>query len=121
MRKECPNYINFKGKDMNTTLSDYESLNSVNGSDSEGNFTALTVLADLIGENPRKNFVEVVKEVCIWHGLKKLVFYFFIFFIYYLWVPLHFLVLFMSLTVLFQLPFSFIYNIFSKKFSVSAK
>ena len=75
MRKECPNYINFKGKAMNTTLSDYESLNSVDGSDSEGNFTAFTVLADVIGENPGENFVEVVKEVCVWHWLKKLTFF----------------------------------------------
>jgi len=36
-------------------------------------------------------------------------------------VLLHFLVLFVSLTVLFQLPFSFIYNTFSKIFSISAK
>ena len=34
---------------------------------------------------------------------------------------LYFLVLFMGLTVLFQLTFTFIYNIFSNKFSVSAK
>ena len=62
MRKECPNYINSKGKAMNTTLSDYESSNSVDGSDSEGNFTAFTVLADVIGEKPGENFVEVVKK-----------------------------------------------------------
>ena len=48
---------------MNTTLSDYESSNSVDGSDSEGNFTAFTVLADVIGEKPGENFVEVVKKV----------------------------------------------------------
>ena len=35
--------------------------------------------------------------------------------------PLHFLVLFMSHTVLFQLPFSFIYSTFSKKFSILTK
>ena len=34
---------------------------------------------------------------------------------------LHFLVLFMSPTVLFQLTFIFIYSIFNKIFSVSAK
>jgi len=34
---------------------------------------------------------------------------------------LHFLVLFMSLTVLFQLTFTFIYSIFNKIFSVSTK
>ena len=32
-----------------------------------------------------------------------------------------FLLLFMSLTVLFQLTFTFIYSIFSKKFSILAK
>ena len=35
------------------------------------------------------------------------------YFCYYLWVTLHFLVLFMSLTILFQLTFTFIYSIFS--------
>ena len=43
------------------------------------------------------------------------------YFCYYSWVPLHFLVLFMSLTVLFQLTFTFIYSTFSNKFSVSTK
>ena len=35
--------------------------------------------------------------------------------------PVHFLVLFMGLTILFQLTFTFIYNTFSKKFLISAK
>ena len=35
--------------------------------------------------------------------------------------PLHFLVLFMGSTVLFQLTFTFIYNTFSNNFSISAK
>ena len=35
--------------------------------------------------------------------------------------PLHFLVLFIGLIILFQLTFTFIYNTFSKNFSVSAK
>ena len=35
--------------------------------------------------------------------------------------PLHFLILFMSLTILFQQTFTFIYNIFSKKFSILVK
>ena len=35
--------------------------------------------------------------------------------------PLHFLVLFMSLTVLYQVIFTFIYSTFSKKFSILAK
>ena len=48
-------------------------------------------------------------------------FYYLAYFCYYLWVSLHFLVLFMSPIVLFQLTFTFIYLIFGKKFSVSAK
>ena len=48
-------------------------------------------------------------------------FYYLIYFCYYLWVLLHFLVLFMSLTILFHLSFTFIYGTFNKKFSVSAK
>ena len=40
---------------------------------------------------------------------------------YYSWTLLHFLVLFMNPTVLFQLTFTFIYNTFSKKFLVSIK
>ena len=43
------------------------------------------------------------------------------YFYYYLWVPLHFFVLFMSLIVLFQLTFTFIYVLSVKKFSISAK
>ena len=48
-------------------------------------------------------------------------FYYLTYFWYYSWLSLHFLVLFMSLIVLFFLTFTFIYGIFSKKFSVSAK
>ena len=50
-------------------------------------------------------------------------FYYSAYFFYYLWVPLHFLVPFMGLTILFQaqLTFTFIYSIFSKKISVSVK
>ena len=48
-------------------------------------------------------------------------FYYSAYFCYYLWAPLHFLVLFMGLTIQFQLIFTFIYNTFNKKFSVSAK
>jgi len=47
-------------------------------------------------------------------------FYYLVYFCYCLWVSLHFSVLFMGLTVQFQLTFTFIYNIFSKKFLVSA-
>ena len=35
--------------------------------------------------------------------------------------PFYFLILFMGSTVLFQLTFTFIYNTFSKNFSISAK
>jgi len=38
-----------------------------------------------------------------------------------LFISLHFLVLFMDPTVLFQLPFSFIYSTFKKKKLVSSK
>ena len=48
-------------------------------------------------------------------------FYYLVYFCYYFWISLHFLVLFMSLTILFQLTFIFIYSIFSKKFLVLAK
>ena len=46
-------------------------------------------------------------------------FYYLAYFLYYSWVSLHFLVLFMDPTVLFQLIFIFIYNTFNKKFLVS--
>ena len=48
-------------------------------------------------------------------------FYYSAYLCYYLWAPLHFSVLFMGLTVLFQLTFTFIYSTFSKKFSVLVK
>ena len=48
-------------------------------------------------------------------------FYYSAYFQYYSWVSLHFLALFMDLNILFQLTFTFIYNTFRKKFSVSAK
>ena len=56
----------------------------------------------------------------IWMKFADL-FYYSTYFCYYLWVSLHFLALFMGLTVLFQLIFTFIYITFSKNFSVSAK
>ena len=43
-------------------------------------------------------------------------FYYLAYFCYYLWVSLHFLVLFIDSIVLFQLTFTFIYSTFSKKF-----
>ena len=48
-------------------------------------------------------------------------FYSLIYFCYYLWALLHFLVLFIGLNMLFQLIFTFIYIIFSKKISILAK
>ena len=55
-----------------------------------------------------------------WDEKLKL-FYYLTYFCYYLRVSLHFLVLFMDPTVLFQRTFNFIYSTFSNKFSVSAK
>ena len=43
------------------------------------------------------------------------------YFLYYLWVPLYFLILFIGHTILLQLIFTFIYSIFNKKFSISVK
>ena len=49
-------------------------------------------------------------SVClVWMKFVNL-FYYSAYFCYYSWVPLHFLVLFMSHTVLFQLTFTFIYR-----------
>ena len=48
-------------------------------------------------------------------------FYYSAYFCYYLWVPLHFLVMIMGPTILFQLTFLFIYSTFSKTFSVLTK
>ena len=48
-------------------------------------------------------------------------FYYSAYFCYYSWVLLHFLVLLIGLIVLFLLIFTFIYSIFNKKFSISAK
>ena len=45
-------------------------------------------------------------------------FYYLTYFCYYLWVLLHFLILFIGPIVLFQLTFTFIYDTFSKKFSI---
>ena len=53
----------------------------------------------------------------IWLNLNQFILLFNLF----LRVLLYFLVLFMDLTVLFQLIFIFIYNIFNKKFSILTK
>ena len=58
---------------------------------------------------------KVLSSVCLVKIIFVNLFYYLIYFLYYLWVSLHFLVLFVSLTVLFQLTFTFIYSIFSKK------
>ena len=47
--------------------------------------------------------------------------YYSVYFYYYLWVSLYFLIQFMGPIVIFQLRFSFIYNTFGKKFSISVK
>ena len=52
----------------------------------------------------------------VWIPMKnEKLFYYSVYFCYYLWVSLYFLVLFMSLTVLFQLTFTFIYSTYRKK------
>ena len=43
------------------------------------------------------------------------------YFYYYSWVSLHFLILFIDLTILFQPTFTFIYSTFSKKISILTK
>ena len=48
-------------------------------------------------------------------------FYYSTYFYYYSWALLHLLVLFIGPAILFQPSFTFIYNIFSKKISVSHK
>ena len=48
-------------------------------------------------------------------------FYYLIYFNYYLWALLYFLILFIDLIILFQLTFTFIYNTFNKKISISTK
>ena len=76
-----------------------------------------------------KNYFATVFSVsskisCIQTDLKCLfgkiifanLFYYSDYFCCHSWVPLHFLVLFMSFTILFQLIFIFIYSTFSKKF-----
>ena len=52
---------------------------------------------------------------------KTKLFYYSTYFCYYSWAPLYFLVLFIGPTILFQLTFTFIYSIFSNKFSILAK
>ena len=54
-------------------------------------------------------------------NLKTSLFYYSAYFLLLFMVSLRFLVLFMDSTVLFQLTFTFIYNIFNKQFSVLAK
>ena len=63
---------------------------------------------------------DVLNVYLDWDGKLKL-FYYLAYFCYYLRVSLHFLVLFIDPTVLFQQIFTFIYSTFSNKFSVSTK
>ena len=64
-------------------------------------------------------YFAAVEEVVLCMSLATLIFvnlfYYSIYFCYYSWVTLHFFILFMSPTILFQLTFTFLYNIFSKK------
>ena len=60
-------------------------------------------------------------SVCLDSLFFASLFYYLTYICYYLWAPLHFLVLFINLTILFQLTFTFIYYTFSKKNSVLAK
>jgi len=53
--------------------------------------------------------------------LGSFLFFYLIYFCYYLWVLLHFLVLFMGPIILFKITFRFIYRTFSKNILISAK
>ena len=62
--------------------------------------------------------VKIAYGICLYWAV---FFFHLIYFCCYLWVLLHFLVLFMSPTVLFKITFKFIYRTFSKKISISVK
>ena len=53
--------------------------------------------------------------MCLAKNIFANLFYYSTYFCYYLWVSLHFLVLFIGSTILFQITFTFIYSTFSKK------
>ena len=55
-------------------------------------------------------------SVCLASLFFASLFYYSAYFYYYSWVLLHFLVLFMDPTILFQLTFTFIYSTFAKFF-----
>ena len=57
----------------------------------------------------------LVLSVCLGKIIFANLFYYSTYFWYYSWVLLHFLILFMDLTILFLLIFTFIYSTFSKK------
>ena len=61
------------------------------------------------------NSIQIDPELLFGKIIFANIFYYSAYFLYYLWVSLHFLILFMSPTILFQLIFTFIYNTFSKK------
>ena len=63
----------------------------------------------------------VIFNVCLAKIIFANLFYYSAYFYYHLWASLHFFILFIGPTVLFQLIFTFIYSTFSKKFSVSIK
>ena len=83
-------------------------------------FKYLGLLKNIINAN---YFLMIIKNTMCMFGKIIFVnlFYYLTYFYYYLWVSLYFLVLFMDLTILFQLTFTFIYNIFSTKISISTK
>ena len=69
----------------------------------------------------RINAIQTHTQCAFGLGLKMKIILLFNLFLLLSWVSLHFLAQFMSHTVLFQLIFTFIYNILSKKFSISVK
>ena len=63
----------------------------------------------------------MILSVCLAKIIFGNLFYYLACFYYYSWASLHFLVLFMGPTILFQLTFIVIYSTFNKEFSVLAK
>ena len=92
MKKECPTYLNAKGRALATTLSDSDSSNSdfEETCDGEGNYSAfmaiasvdfsedLSTLKEELGEHTKVEFIGVGdesdddEEECIYEGTKRL-------------------------------------------------
>ena len=70
---------------------------------------------DLVYENNIVSTKICHLSVCLASLFFVNLFYYSAYFCYYLWVSLHFLVLFMSFIIPFQLIFTFIYRTFSQK------